>query len=460
MVSNLDRSYEQKGKVSIPFAFATMMLMIQFIPMSSGNIKYYNCMIAVLFASMFFCKIRKKNFRVPGFMVVYVFTYVMSYIIHYYIDSGRQIIMFLIGFLGVRYIILSGIKSENEFLKFIDYIIIFFALYSIFGIYESFTSINFFDILFKREVVLDYANAIRFGIRRNHGMCSVSINNGMLLNIVLTIAGYRLFNLRKTDKKFLICYILIWTDLVLTLSRQVILMSIIIQLALAAKCGFTWIVKRIACILLILFVLWLSIGDILSSALSNITSMFLPLLEIINPAYSSYYNWNEGIGGIGERTELWGWIYAAVHNQLVFGMGYETPFSIALSNNTIKTSIEVHWLYVLYMRGLFGLTGFIIYQVGCIKKIFSCKCDIGEIRVKFPFVMLILTLGYFVSLFSCSGWEDLKFYYMIFALFECYTRLGGAILFVTSTAALLIFAVGWYTRNRCTSCFAFRRELI
>lgn len=425
LLCGLNKDYGQKYKVSISFILAVMMLIIQFIPMSSGNIKYYTCMIAVLFASMVFCGIRKKNLRMPGFMFAYGITYIMSYLIHYYTDSSRQIIMFLVGFWGVRYVILSGIKSKSEFLKFIDYILVFFALYSILGIYESFTSMNFFDILFKREVVLDFANAIRFGIRRNHGMCSVSINNGMLLNTVLAIAGYRLFNSRKVDIKILICYVLIWADLILTLSRQVILMSVIIQLVLAAKCGFTWIVKRITCIILILTVLWLCMGDALNNIFSNITAMFLPLLEIINPTYSSYYNWNEGIGGIGERTELWGWIYAAVHNQLIFGMGYETPFSIALSNNTIKTSIEVHWLYVLYMRGLFGLLGFIIYQIGCLSKIVSCKINVGEKRVDFPFVMLVLTLGYFVSLFSCSGWEDLKFYYMVFAMFECYVRLWG-----------------------------------
>lgn len=423
-MSGLDKNYGRKSNVSMSFTFAVMMLIIQFIPMSSGNIKYYTCMIVVLFASMVFCRIRKKNLRMPGFMIAYGITYIMSYLIHYYNDSARQVIVFFVGFWGVRYVILNGIKSKGEFLKFVDYIIVFFALYSILGIYESFTSINLFDILFKREVVLDFANAIRFGIRRNHGMCSVSINNGMLLNIVLAIAGYRLFNSRKADIKTLICYILIWSDLILTLSRQVILMSVIIQLVLAAKCGFTWIVKRITCIILISFALWLCMGDTLSSIFSNITAMFLPLLEIINPAYSSYYNWSEGIGGIGERGELWGWIYAAVRNQLVFGMGYETPFSIALSNNTIKTSIEVHWLYVLYLRGLFGLFGFIIYQIGCLKKVISHKDDMGEIRVDFPFVMLILTLGYFASLFSCSGWEDLKFYYMVFAVFECYARLG------------------------------------
>ena len=147
--------------------------------------------------------------------------------------------------------------------------------------------------------------------------------------------------------------------------------------------------------------------------------MFLPILAVFNDSFYKYINTAEGIGSIGQRLSLWGYIFDSVKDKILFGWGYSAQFSVMIGNFN-KTSIEVHWLMLLFQAGLVGIAGFICYQGGCLKSICATKTSIGEYRVGFSYVMLIVTVGYFVVLFTCAGFEDLQMFYLLMALFEAY----------------------------------------
>ena len=103
----------------------------------------------------------------------------------------------------------------------------------------------------KTQVVHEHANSLRFGLARNRGLADVSINNGMLLCLVLCIAAYVLIYATKKERKwYQISYILIFLDAFLTLSRaiwlELLITQILIFIVLAPKSKLKIIGKIIA----------------------------------------------------------------------------------------------------------------------------------------------------------------------------------------------------------------------
>ena len=82
---------------------------------------------------------------------------------------------------------------------------------------------------------------------------------------------------------------------------------------------------------------------------------------------------------------------------------------------------------MLYHVGFVGLSGYIIFQIGSIVHMIKGhkveKKVAKDKKITFNYVMLIATVSYFVTQFSCSAFEDLKFYYIMLALVFVYNRI-------------------------------------
>ena len=116
--------------------------------------------------------------------------------------------------------------------------------------------------------------------------------------------------------------------------------------------------------------------NIHQNVISIVVGLFTPIIEQI------LGNKADTVDGTGERLILWNWVYSTVKNHLFTGMGFQTPFQYQYSGisgiyswTATKTSIEVQWLAVLYEKGLFGMIGFIIFQMGSLKKALKLKSE-------------------------------------------------------------------------------------
>lgn len=241
-------------------------------------------------------------------------------------------------------------------------------------------------------------------------------------------------NAKKSRVFWAVTWFIIGLDVILILSRTVIAVGVLVQLVLFRKQGVKWISKRLLVIVPILVGLVFLNMDTMSSLMDTVKSLFYP---IINELFGTSLSVSTGqiFQGSGQRFQLWSWIYESVKENLLFGKGFTDPFSREYVNSIIsgqyagtkytavKTSIEVHWLYVLYQKGLFGLSGFIAFQIGCIKRTMRKGVSAFEEKLSFQYVMMVVTISYFAMLFTCSGSEDLYFFYILMGLYGAYLKI-------------------------------------
>ena len=421
-IMNSKISISRNSKIPYNFvALNVIMLLVIFLP-RSVNFRYI-IILALVILSFFADGVKTKYLNMNLGMFIYAGTFIISEVIHLYSGSLKDIFVFLTMFVFLRYIIFVGLGDMNRFLNFLEGISIFSVIYGILGIIEAFTTFNIFDLIFDRSFELVGANTYRYGIYRGHGVCTISINNGMLLVFFLCITGYLLFNhISKRRKILTVTYFVLLVAIGLNLSRMVWLVAIATQCIIAVKCGMSWILKRVAIVLAIFIILLPILGQFIETVQSFLQSMFLSLINL------DYMESNSGAGGIGERLMLWSVVFEKVKDSKVFGVGFMENFSVQMTTiygSTItKESIEIHWLYVLWQKGLFGMIGFIIYQISCLVYCWKRKKQqFEEQHFSFNFLMVVVSISYFAAIFSFAGFEDLYFFYIMFSICEAYNNI-------------------------------------
>lgn len=388
-----------------------------------------NLVLLVCFAGQFLLS-KKIVQDIPRFCVVYIWISVFGILIHF---TDRGLVDNVISVLKVIapfYIIQVGITTMEQFMTMLKFIVKAFAVYGLFGIVETLTLVNVFDKITGTQVVYEHANSLRFGLARNRGMADVSINNGMLLCLVLCVAAYVLIYASKKERKwYQVCYIIIFVDTFLTLSRaiwmELVITQIFIFFVLAPKSKWK-VVKKILLICMGGALLLLLIKPEMLKKITYIfTEMFSSTYDAVSGSDTAESS--EMSYGVGHRFLLWKWVWEKTQGYLLFGTGYAIPFVYIASPTYVKKSIEVMWLYMLYHVGFVGLFGYIIFQIGCI--VHTIKGHIREKRifeekkVTFNYVMLVATVAYFITQFSCSAFEDMKFYYIMLALTFVYNKI-------------------------------------
>lgn len=417
-------------KVRPAYLFAVLAIFMQIWIPRGFNIKY------IFLFVLFFLLCAKKKFVLrnifPVYAIPYIVTYISIYIIHFYDGSISSIFVFIVNLIVVRYLVLNGINSYEDFNRTLSHIVDLFALYAIVCIIETFMNINIIDIIFNRDVVINYgANSFRFNMLRAHGMCTISINNGMLLTMGWGIAAYKLLNNNGGGFKLITEYLLIGLATILSLSRAVIIAALGIQVLLVIKRGYSFALKRIVAFVMIFGICYLVFNNTLMTLVNSAKQLILSGFSSIIPSFAKYIESGSNIGNQGDRFDLWSWVYEAVKSNLVIGNGYNNPFSKIIWQPsglyTVKTSIEVHWLSTLYSGGLIGLAGFITYQVGCLFILIKNKVKFVTEKISFQYLILAISICYFISLFTYTGFEDLSFFYLLMALFESYININKSL---------------------------------
>lgn len=370
----------------------------------------------VQFFSLFIFVLTIKRFQIPKIplFVIVLLTSIIIMDLHlfspsnwwYYVSNLSPLIL---AFLYIP----SRIKTLNSFDRFIKFIIIIFSAYSIFCIIESTTSFNIFDTLTNTKIeVYAFTNEIRFGYIRNRGAVDISINNGMLLCLVLSLIAFYINHTHK--KAYFLSYVLVFLAAFFSLSRTVWVQLAISQLIIFFGIKAKLKIRIILFVIFVLFVL-LIMGVLFSSGfIINLKDLMDEMTQSIVDVFTG--DNQSSMIGIGHRFSLWGWVTYAVGDKWLLGLGVGQPVKIITQAGYLKESIEVMILYVFYQGGLIGVIGFVFFQIGCLTMLYKSSIKMRHTNCNYFFYVLAASIGYFVAIFACSAFEDLRFYYILIAL--------------------------------------------
>lgn len=419
-------------KQNIGFLFCEVLMFYVLIPTRGrifGITFGANLVLLVCFIGQFLVS-KKLTRDIPRYCILYILISVFCTLVHFSDGSIVNNIIAIIKLIAPFYVIVIGIQNMDQFERLLKFIVKIFTVYSVFGIMETFIHFNIFDVITGTKVVYEHANTLRFGLARNRGLADISINNGMLLCLVLCVAAYVLIYSSKKDRKwYQISYILIFIDAFLTLSRaiwlELLITQILIFIVLAPKSKLKVIGKIITIGAVGALLLVCISPELLEKIGVVFTGMFSSTYDAITGAETSEAT--DMSYGVGHRFALWAWVWEKAQGHLIFGASASNPFIYISPSGFVKESIEVMWLFKLYNTGFVGLLGYIIFQIGSIKCMLRGNQLEKEVfkdkKVTFNYVMLTATVLYFITQFSCSAFEDLKFYYIILALLFCYNRM-------------------------------------
>lgn len=371
----------------------------------------------------------KFRVNIPKFYWIYTIIMAVCMLYHF---SERPMVVHIIEIMqivGIAYIVMVAINSRKRFESIINFIIILFTIYAVLGIIESIFHYNLFDTITGTQVVYETANGIRFGLARARGAANVSINNGMLLCLVLCLVSYKLLSAECRNKKiYLISYVLIFVNILLTLSRGIWIDLLLSQVLIffAFKSG-----HKVRIAIRILFVLIAASAVLMIISPSFLDNVFKIFDEMFGSIIGTFTGSNDtSLSDEGNRIDLWSWVWYEVKDNAIWGAGFNRPFAYLTRAGAIKESIEVMWLYRLYILGFVGLAGYIFFQIGSLIYLFKNylrkkKQQISNIKSNFDFNYIIFSgsIAYFITQFSCAGSEDLRFYYLLLALAFSYNNI-------------------------------------
>ena len=320
------------------------------------------------------------------------------------------------------------IKNHNDFLNALKTILVGAFIVSILGIFEEITSVNVFSFL-NTDYELIY-NPLRFGLLRILGFSQHTIAHGIYIMFMLSICMYMWQFANKKFEKFMIIavYSLLCINLLLTLSRSIIICTIASQFLILYMMGarklFKLIFKTIIIIVPILFIVALFIpklGKMIQYVFLMIAALFnSKIASSISSAFG-----NDNLMGVGNRIDLYGWVSEKMPGYWLFGHGLYADFSYSFTQSNgfyswiqTKDSIEVQYLNTLYQFGIFGMMTEILSflsVLGLTIKKYNSKLFF-ENNIGFNKIVFVTFLFYFLQMFAVNQSSD-KYIFYLFVMF-------------------------------------------
>ena len=368
--------------------------------------------------------------RIIPFLVSMVVSYsilAVVQIIHAeYSLAAKQIIMWIL----IAVICSQIIKTKEQFLSIIDTLILVGIIIGIFGIVEEFTHYNVFEIFNTYNGALNY-NASRLGIFRIISFTSHAITYSLYCMFLLTLTFYRIMTSKK--RIFIIAYIIFVMNIIFTLSRSVIMITIGSQLLLLFLCGYQKFVKTVLKLLFIGIVL-VVIACLFSQQIRNmlVTSWYV-FMAIFDSSYVPILRsmgFTDNTAGIGNRFDLYGWVFQQLKPNYLLGKGRYGNFSVNIVSSgysTVKTSIEVEWLQTLFRYGFVGLISevyFYIKALGTSRKGIKRE-TVWENKISFSKVMFVILVAYVCESFAMMFNNEQQLFLIIVILFLAYNINDG-----------------------------------
>ena len=334
--------------------------------------------------------------------------------------------------LGIAPFLFRKIDSKDRFLGIIDALISVSFILALLGIAEEVLHWNAFFLLNGGEEVISSTSRMRLGILRVMSFTAHPITYCVFIIFILSLIAYRLSIPDTKQRRFLIItYVLLFVNAILTVSRSAILALLLSQVLLLLFSGFKrFIINGLKIILAVVI-----IGGIiyaLSEGFRNIVNMsFLMFMAIFSDDYvsvlSSLNFGGTNYSGIGQRTDLYEWVWEEVKNHKLIGFGPTSTiarmFTTEQGYSRLKDTIEVQYLRTLYRYGLIGMISEICLYVSIVftsaKKRIKATAS-WEGKLSFSSTVMAVMISYLVVCFAVMQNEEVYILFCFVELFSAY----------------------------------------
>ena len=400
------------------------------------NLVYY--ITTVLFLVQTLLNRSKSEKMKCGAAGIYILS-LFLYSLQAFGDSGAATaINSLVSTAMVVVIVSKNIKDEIGFSKVIDSLLYVSCPLLLLGILEAVVGQNIFQQSALTLAGATFYSETRLGIFRASSVFGHPIVYCNYLSIVAALCIYRLSceMSKKRRNRLGFIYAMTVLNVLLTVSRSVMLVFLAEQIVLLALKGERWLTKRKITFFL-LTIAGALISDILGLGIldkvSDIINMILQVFGLGSDSYSSSFS-SIGYSGVtGDRWNLYLWVMLSIAGNWAFGRGTTTAFSYMATEYREKTAIENLYLSTLYHHGIVGLVVLIIGLVGLLCYLamklrrnarFDQKLP-GENRITFNSVMLCILVGEIVSYFMVDQAGEARLLYICIGLAIAYNRLNS-----------------------------------
>ncbi len=430
MVFNMKLNLEKNTFIKL-FIFLYPILPMTF-SVFGINARNILCLLLIVYYSLF--SFNKKIYVIPDSLkTVIVIWFIIRSFNYLYFGNLVEVFYLALRTILVYYVLSNFVDSRENFLIIIKVLLIGYFILSIFGIIEEVTRFNIFSLFISED--LNY-NPLRFGILRILSFSSQTIVYGTYLMFGLGLTAYYRQFLKQRNEKLLcnITYILIWINLLLTLSRSIIICAIISQLLILFFSGFSQFLKKIFKMILIGSILLAVLSAFIPQVASLLKNIFYMILAVFDSNYSGLIASRFGtdnLNAVGNRVDLYGWVWEKIKYNKLLGCGMNGKFEWTYSvSNGIwtwlqkKSSIEVQYLDILFHYGLVGLiTEAFVYIFILIKSLLRIRSkQLYEEKIGFNAICFSLFACYFICFFSVNQSSDAFIFYIIVILFLIYNR--------------------------------------
>lgn len=414
------------------FMIGIFAFLVMFLPRRLYFFAAFSYRILILFVFVLCLILRKGKISIPNkiintpMIIYFVIAEIISFI-HLQFSTG---IGYLIDTLLILIIIDNLLQEERDFEKFINVFLLFLTLYSILGILECLTGFNIWDLVSSTNF-----QRYRFGLYRSYGSSTNFTNNGAFLMLCLPIVVWKMQQEEVHKKKYVVIYGLVFLNILATLTRSIILCTMLLQFIWLIKSGMIQFIKKHFLKVLaatVAVVIFINI-PIVFNFFNQFISMFIALYdyETANEISGSF---GSNANGIGQRFLLYTWIFEAVKDKILFGLGPNCSFEYAWVTSTgkrmIKNSIENQYLVHLYRYGLAGLMSYLFMIISIISRLWKNKennLNGKGTKCTFGFMILTTSFIYFISGLFFAASDDFRMLFLILSLFFVHCQLikGG-----------------------------------
>ena len=303
-------------------------------------------------------------------------------------------------------------NNYKNFLNIIRSLVLGSGVISCFGIIEEITHFNIFSLLLRDGTELNY-NPLRFGILRIISFSAQTIVFGVYLMFMLGLCIYILqFTSPKKKKIYITIYILLWVNLILTLSRSIIICTFFSQLFILFMQGNRAFFKKATKYLCIIIVVVGMAAFIVPQIGESLKMGLYMILAVFDDKYSSIISSSFGsdnLNALGNRLDLYEWVKASMNRKWLLGNGINAKFHYPYFQSNglytwiqYKDSIEVQYLNLLYRYGILGLIASVLTYIStlytCIRgKLKKCQ---WEDRIGFNAICISTLCAYYIEFFA------------------------------------------------------------
>ena len=412
----------RKSQISI-FSFCLFMIFLypilpQYVYVV-GGINVVNMLLAIFCFTYIFMYGKICRFALKDSIIFYwIFMTMMT--IRYFLDAGiLKAGTYAMSFIILPLFCISVIDTKNKFIKAIDTLIAAGLFLGILGLIESVLRFNFIQIFASSGS--EFFHEIRYGLLRIMTTFGQPIAYGLYQVFIVALINYRR-GIEHNRKYLNICYVISVLNIFLSVSRIPILAYIIVQILLTYRRSKKKFLNYIvfACVVSL-------IGVTIGTAFGLKIPLVDDLLQTANQLLSGSTSSSNTTVGVGNRFDLWTWVYLSMGDNWIWGNGAVTRFAYKVYEWQTKTSIENQYLFVLWHNGLVGLVLLILSYVSTLQ--FSWKRryfyidQVGE-KLSFNYAVFILMLVYYIVELGVQETDLTRMYSVMISMLIIYNRIA------------------------------------